>query len=61
MTRASSPREIARMFSESGRQIMIDETLVADEVLFASHLDRGRYLGTSVRDRPQWLKKNVVR
>jgi hypothetical protein len=40
---------------------VIDKSLVASEFLFASPLDRCRYIGTPVRDRPQWLKKNVGR
>jgi hypothetical protein len=35
---------------------MIDPGLVFENLLFATPLDRGRYIGTLVRDRPQWLK-----
>ena len=38
---------------------MIDQSRVADGFLFATHRDRGLYLGKSVDDRPQWLRDNV--
>ena len=38
---------------------MIDKSLIFDEFLFATHLDRCRYIGTLTHDRPQWLKDNV--
>jgi hypothetical protein len=44
-----------------GTQVVIDKSLVAGKFLFASPLDRCRYIGTSVRDWPQWLKKHVGR
>ena len=40
---------------------MIDQTLVAGDVLFATHRDRALYLGKSARDRAQWLKDNASR
>ncbi len=36
--------------------VMIDQGLVFDEFLFATPLDRCRYIGTLVRYRSQWLK-----
>src|SRR5712691_6977645 len=38
--------------------VVIDQGLVFDGFLFATHLDRCRYIGTPVRNRPQWLKNN---
>jgi hypothetical protein len=38
---------------------VIDQTLVAGDVLFATHRDRALYLGKSARDRAQWLKDNA--
>jgi hypothetical protein len=35
---------------------MIDPGLVFENLLFATPFDRCRYIGTLVRDRPQWLK-----
>jgi hypothetical protein len=35
---------------------MIDPGLVFENLLFTTPLDRCRYIGTLVRDRPQWLK-----
>jgi hypothetical protein len=40
---------------------VIDQSRVADGFLFATHRDRGLYLGNSVDDRPQWLRDNVGR
>ncbi|HEV2626348.1 MAG TPA: hypothetical protein VGV62_14780 [Xanthobacteraceae bacterium] len=40
------------------RKPVINYTRVADGILFATHGDRCRYLGTLVRNRPQWLKDN---
>jgi predicted DNA-binding transcriptional regulator AlpA len=40
---------------------VIDQTLVAGDVLFATHRDRALYLGKSARDRAQWLKDNASR
>ena len=37
---------------------VIDRSRVADGYLFATHLDRCRYLGNSARDRLHWLKEN---
>jgi hypothetical protein len=45
--------------SEKLELAVIDKSLVFDEFLFATHLDRCRYIGTSARDRSQWLKDNV--
>jgi len=38
---------------------MIDKSLIFDGFLFATPLDRCRYIGTWIRDRPQWLKDNM--
>jgi predicted DNA-binding transcriptional regulator AlpA len=38
---------------------MIDQTLVADGILFAIRRDRALYIRTLVKDRPQWLKENA--
>jgi predicted DNA-binding transcriptional regulator AlpA len=40
---------------------MTDPSLIVDGILFATHRDRALYLGTSVRDRPRWLKDNPGR
>ena len=45
--------------SEKLELAVIDKSLVFDEFLFATHLDRCRYIGTSARDRSQWFKDNV--
>ena len=39
----------------------LDKGRIFDGYVFATPGDRCRYIGTSVRDRPQWLKKNVGR
>jgi hypothetical protein len=57
--RASQPY---RMNAQStGEPVMIDRTRVADGFLFATHGDRCRYLGTSRREKPHWLKQNKGR
>jgi hypothetical protein len=38
--------------------VMINKGLVFDGLLFATYNDRGRYIGTLIRNRPQWLKDN---
>src|SRR5437660_1253393 len=45
--------------SEKLEPAVIDQSLVFEEFLFATHLDRCRYIGTSTRARAQWLKDNV--
>jgi hypothetical protein len=39
--------------------VLIDQTRVADGLLFATHGDRARYLGTSSTQKPRWLKENA--
>jgi hypothetical protein len=34
---------------------VIDQRLVFGDLLFATHLDRGRYIGMSLRNRAHWL------
>jgi predicted DNA-binding transcriptional regulator AlpA len=36
--------------------IVINKGLIFGGLVFATHRDRGLYIGTSLRDRPQWLK-----
>jgi len=43
------------------RTPVIDDTLVADGLLFATHGDRCRYLGKSRSEKPHWLKENEGR
>jgi hypothetical protein len=38
---------------------VINKGLVFDGLLFATHNDRGRYIGTVTARRPQWLKDNA--
>jgi hypothetical protein len=38
---------------------MMDQSLVVGDIVFASHRNRGLYLGTSVKDRPHWLRENT--
>jgi hypothetical protein len=47
--------------SENWELVMIDKALTSDGLLFSTPLDRCRYIGTSLRDRPQWLKKHAGR
>jgi predicted DNA-binding transcriptional regulator AlpA len=37
---------------------MIDQSRVADGILFATHRDRALYLGTTTANRPRWLNEN---
>ena len=37
---------------------MIDQSRVADGILFPTHSARASYLGTLTRNRPRWLKEN---
>src|SRR5450759_4761169 len=37
----------------------LDKSRIYDGLVFATPGERCRYIGTWVRDRPQWLKKNV--
>ena len=39
----------------------LDKSRIYDGLVFATPGERCRYIGTWVRDRPQWLKKNVGR
>ena len=39
--------------------VVIDQSLVAGEFVFATHRHRAMYLGKLVRDRAQWLKDNA--
>src|SRR5271156_7218081 len=39
----------------------LDKSRTYDGLVFDSPGERCRYIGTWVRDRPQWLKKNVGR
>jgi hypothetical protein len=40
---------------------VINQSLVFDGFLFLTHRDRCLYIGTSLRDRTQWLKENAGR
>jgi hypothetical protein len=40
---------------------VIDQSRVADGILFATHADRAMYLGTPTRRREQWLKDHAGR
>ena len=37
---------------------VINPNLVVGDLEFTTHLDRGRYLGTSIRDQPRWLEEH---
>jgi hypothetical protein len=39
--------------------VVINKGLVFDGLLFATHNDRGRYIGTVTARRPRWLKDNA--
>jgi hypothetical protein len=39
--------------------VVINKGLLFDGLLFATHNDRGRYIGTVTARRPQWLKDNA--
>jgi len=41
------------------KPVVIDQSLVAGEFVFATHGNRAMYLGKWVRDRAQWLKDNA--
>jgi hypothetical protein len=41
--------------------VVIDQSLVVGDFLFATHRDRALYLGKSARDRSHWLKENAGR
>jgi hypothetical protein len=43
------------------RKPVIDYSLVADRLLFATHGDRCHYLGKSSREKAHWLKENAGR
>jgi predicted DNA-binding transcriptional regulator AlpA len=38
---------------------VINQSLVADGFLFATHRDRALYIRESIRERPKWLKENM--
>ena len=39
----------------------LDKSRIFEGYVFATHGERCQYIGTSMRDRPQWLKKHVGR
>jgi hypothetical protein len=41
--------------------VVIDPHLVFGDFVFATHLDRGRYIGTLISDRPRWLEEHPGR
>ena len=49
------------MNAETWKAWSLDKSRISDGYVFAIPQERNRYIVTLVRDRPQWLKKNVGR
>ena len=45
----------------TGEPVVIDKTRVVGDLLFATQRERAVYIGTSLRDRPRWLREHPGR